>query len=86
MKTSRIIIFIILSLSIKPVMSQALWISLLGDKVSTEKFQMGMNLSLTSSWLQDFNGNNYHISWGFGFIPQSKLFHKSQLIFKGGNK
>ncbi len=76
MKQLKYLVLIISLLSIKPVMSQAMWIFLLGDKVSTEKFQMGMNLSLTSSWLRDFNGQNYHISWGFGGFAEVKLNDK----------
>ena len=67
-------IIIILSFMVsKQTYSQALWIFLLGDKVSTEKFQMGMNLSAASTWINDIENSTNRITWAFGGFAEWKL-------------
>ena len=52
---------------------QALLIILFGDKLSTEKFQMGINADLTWSDLSGIDNTKMRMSWGFGAYGEIKL-------------
>ena len=74
MRKQIIILLIIISVTIsKQGYGQALWIFLLGDKVSTEKFQMGMNLSAASTWINPINNSSNRITWAFGGFAEWKI-------------
>jgi len=74
MKKQIKILILIASITIsKQVYSQALWIFILGDKVSTEKFQMGMNLSAASTWINQIDNSTNRITWAFGGFAEWKL-------------
>jgi hypothetical protein len=59
--------------------SQALLIILFGDKLSTEKFQLGINADLTWSGLTGLSGTSSRMSWAFGAYGELKLGKKWRL-------
>ena len=67
--------------------SQALWIFLLGDKVSTDKFQMGTNVSLAYTNLEGLQDAAYRLDWAFGGFAEIKITDKwsfqPEMMIKG---
>ena len=55
------------------VQSQALLIILFGDKLSTEKFQMGINADLTFSSVSGLSDASTRMSWAFGAYGEVNL-------------
>jgi hypothetical protein len=53
--------------------AQALLMLLFGDKLSTEKFQMGINASLSASNINGLSNTDYRISWAFGAFGEVKF-------------
>ena len=52
---------------------QAILIILFGDKLSTEKFQLGINADLTWSDLSGISDTKMRMSWSFGAYGEIKL-------------
>lgn len=69
-------IAILILTSINVVNAQALWIFLLGDKVSTEKFQMGTNVSLAYTNFDGLTDADYRLDWAFGGFAEVKITDK----------
>ncbi|MCK5454560.1 MAG: PorT family protein, partial [Calditrichia bacterium] len=62
-----------LLISINVANAQALLILLFGDKLSTEKFQMGINADLSYSNLNGLDGTKYRLDWAFGAFGEIRL-------------
>jgi hypothetical protein len=69
----RNVILISLLLFGKVAYGQALLIILFGDKLSTEKFQMGINFAMTASDLPGLEETKLRTSWAFGALGEIKL-------------
>ncbi len=65
--------FLLLAGSAQAAQSQALLIILFGDKLSTEKFQMGINADVTFSGLTGLNDASTRLSWAFGAYGEINL-------------
>lgn len=59
--------------SVQTAQSQALLIILFGDKLSTEKFQLGINADLVWSSLTNTGDASPRFSWAFGAYGEIKL-------------
>jgi len=83
----KISFIIFLTIASSYTYSQALWIFLLGDKVSTEKFQMGTNISLAYTNLEGLQDADYRIDWAFGGFAEIKITDKwsfqPEMMIKG---
>jgi hypothetical protein len=53
--------------------AQALLMLLFGDKLSTEKFQMGINAAVTASDIAGITDANFRYSWAFGAFGEVKF-------------
>ena len=53
--------------------AQALLMLLFGDKLSTEKFQMGINASGSASTIAGLSNADYRINWAFGAFGELKF-------------
>jgi hypothetical protein len=85
--SKKIIGLVLLFFIINIANSQALWIFLLGDKVSTEKFQMGTNISLAYTNLEGLKDATYRLDWAFGGFAEVKITDKwsfqPEMMIKG---
>lgn len=72
----KFILIFLLIISANIANSQALWIFLLGDKVSTEKFQMGTNISLAYTNIEGLQNATYRLDWAFGGFAEVKITDK----------
>ena len=61
--------------------AQALLIILFGDKLSTETFQMGINISGTGSNLNNVDDTKLRYSWGIGAFGEIRFSSKWYLQF-----
>jgi hypothetical protein len=61
--------------------AQALLIILFGDKLSTEKFQMGINATGSASNLTGIDETNYRFSWAFGAFGEINFNSKWYMQF-----
>jgi len=59
--------------------SQVLLALLFGDKLSTEKFQLGIPLNFTWSNFQGPNGTKMLFDWGFGMFGEIRLSERWSL-------
>lgn len=53
--------------------SEALLVLLFGDKLSTERFQLGINASVTGSNYMGLDGTKTRYSWAFGVMGEIKI-------------
>jgi hypothetical protein len=60
-------------LTVKIASAQALLIILFGDKLSTEKFQMGINADVSYTNLNGYDGTKYRWDWAFGAFGEIRL-------------
>lgn len=52
---------------------QALLVLIFGDKLSTDTFQMGINVSISTSNLSGVDGTSFYFSWAFGGFGEIRL-------------
>lgn len=81
MKKIIIIIFLLTTILSNVSQGQALLMLLFGDKLSTEKFQMGINASGTYSNLIGLDNGDYRLDWAFGAFGEIKFSEKWFLHF-----
>ena len=83
----KLILIFLFVISVGVANSQALWIFLLGDKVSSEKFQMGTNISLAYTNLEGLQNATYRLDWAFGGFAEVKITDKwsfqPEMMIKG---
>ncbi len=83
----KISFIIFLTLASSYTYSQALWIFLLGDKVSSEKFQMGTNISLAYTNIEGLQDAVYRLDWAFGGFAEIRINNKwsfqPEMMIKG---
>lgn len=53
--------------------SEALLVILFGDKLSTERFQLGINAAVTGSDFMGLDGTKTRYSWAFGMMGEIKV-------------
>lgn len=70
LKSFLVIAFLLVG---KAVYGQALLIILFGDKLATEKFQMGVNFAITASDVTGIDDTSFRRSWAFGAFGEIKL-------------
>ncbi len=73
MKRAILLAFLLLAGLTQPAQPQALLIILFGDKLSTEKFQMGINADITFSGVNGLNDASTRLSWAFGAYGEINL-------------
>jgi hypothetical protein len=73
MKKAIVLALLLLGGSAQAAQPQALLIILFGDKLSTEKFQLGINADLTFSSLTGTSDASTRMSWAFGAYGEVNL-------------
>jgi hypothetical protein len=70
----RLLLFALLLLMLTSTAhSEALLVLLFGDRLSTERFQLGINAAVTGSDLMGLDGTKTRYSWAFGMFGDIKV-------------
>ncbi len=76
MKIRILVLLALMSISATG-MSQAMWILIFGDKLSTERMQSGINISVAGTGLMGLDNSKPELNWALGGFSDIRISKKS---------